>query len=123
MDNIPLAEARNLFFQQDGAPSHNIRAVSDLLNMNFGSNWIGCNGPVRWPPRSPDLSPLDFFFWGHIKNLLYRRTNNNMQELTQNFIDCLNSTSRIHIYNAVHSVAKRCNTCIANHGQQFEHLL
>ena len=23
-----------------------------------------------WPPRSPDLSPLDFFIWGHVKTIV-----------------------------------------------------
>lgn len=63
VDNLPLMEATNLFYQQDGAPIHNVRIVRDLLNNNFENNWIGCNGPIRWPPRSPDLTPLDFFFF------------------------------------------------------------
>ena len=24
-----------------------------------------------WSPRSPDLSPLDFFLWGHFKDIMY----------------------------------------------------
>jgi hypothetical protein len=24
-----------------------------------------------WPPRSPDLNPLDFSLWGHFKTLAY----------------------------------------------------
>lgn len=123
MDNLPLIEARNQYFQQDGAPPHNIRTVSELLNTNFGNNWIGSNGPVRWPPRSPDLTPLDFFFWGHIKDKLYKKTSTDINELRQNFIDCVNSISNLHIYNAVQSVMKRCNLCIEHNGHQFEHLL
>jgi len=26
---------------------------------------------MAWPPRSPDLTPLDLFLWGHIKALIY----------------------------------------------------
>ncbi|GFY35172.1 uncharacterized protein TNCV_5045471 [Trichonephila clavipes] len=33
--------------------------------------WIGRGGPVNWPARSPDLSCLDFFLWGHMKSLVY----------------------------------------------------
>ena len=25
-----------------------------------------------WPPRSPDLTPLDFFFWGFVKCKVYK---------------------------------------------------
>ncbi|GFW41503.1 uncharacterized protein TNCV_465911 [Trichonephila clavipes] len=33
--------------------------------------WIGLDGPVDWLPSSPDLNPLDFFFWCHLKSLVY----------------------------------------------------
>jgi hypothetical protein len=26
---------------------------------------------ILWPPRSPDLSPPDFFLWGHLKDTVY----------------------------------------------------
>jgi hypothetical protein len=38
----------------------------------FGEKWIGRGGPSPWPPPSPDLTPLDFFLWGHIKDVVYR---------------------------------------------------
>jgi hypothetical protein len=28
-------------------------------------------GPFFWPARSPDLNPLDFFVWGHLRCLVY----------------------------------------------------
>ncbi|GFT91410.1 uncharacterized protein TNCV_4285661 [Trichonephila clavipes] len=33
--------------------------------------WIGRDGPVNWPARSPDLFCLDFFLWSHMKSLVY----------------------------------------------------
>ncbi|GFX93005.1 uncharacterized protein TNCV_139491 [Trichonephila clavipes] len=27
--------------------------------------------PVNWPPRSCDLTPLDYFLWGYVKSLVY----------------------------------------------------
>ena len=32
---------------------------------------IGQGGPVPWPARSPDLNPLDFWLWGHLKAMVY----------------------------------------------------
>jgi hypothetical protein len=29
--------------------------------------WFGRGGKIAWPPRSPDLTPLDFSVWGYIK--------------------------------------------------------
>ena len=37
----------------------------------YPGHWIGRGGPVAWPPRSPDLTPLDFFLWEHIKSIVY----------------------------------------------------
>jgi hypothetical protein len=50
-----------IFQQQDGAPPHWSLDVSDFLDRTFPQRWIGRDGPTRWPPRSPDITPLDFF--------------------------------------------------------------
>ncbi|KAJ4451451.1 hypothetical protein ANN_02913 [Periplaneta americana] len=34
--------------------------------------WIGRNGPIAWTARSPDLTPLDFFLWGCMKEKMYQ---------------------------------------------------
>ena len=26
---------------------------------------------MAWPPRSPDLTPMDLFLWGYMKALIY----------------------------------------------------
>ncbi|GFW53960.1 hypothetical protein TNCV_1086771 [Trichonephila clavipes] len=46
-----------------------IRATIDLLKDTFGDRLISRFGPVNWPPRSCDLTPLDFFLWGYVKSL------------------------------------------------------
>jgi hypothetical protein len=33
--------------------------------------WIGRGGPKSWPPRSPDLTPLDFSVWRYVKDKIY----------------------------------------------------
>lgn len=64
LDDCNLEDRPQIFLQQDGAPAHNYRLVTDWLNETFNDRWIGTGGPVLWPPRSPDLTPLDFFFVG-----------------------------------------------------------
>ncbi|GFY13733.1 retrovirus-related Pol polyprotein from transposon TNT 1-94 [Trichonephila clavipes] len=49
------------WFQQDGATCHTARATIDLLKDTFGDRQISRFGPVNWPPRSCDLTPLDYF--------------------------------------------------------------
>ncbi|GFX88297.1 hypothetical protein TNCV_1705181 [Trichonephila clavipes] len=47
------------------------RATIDLLKDTFGDRLITRFGPVNWPPRSCDLTPLDYFLWGYVKSLVY----------------------------------------------------
>lgn len=35
------------------------------------NRWVGKNKSTDWPPRTPDLTPLDFYLWDHIKNKVY----------------------------------------------------
>ncbi|GFX06504.1 transposable element Tc3 transposase [Trichonephila clavipes] len=60
-----------LWCQQDGATCHTARATTDLLKDTFGDRLISRFGPVNWPPRSCDLTPLDYFLWGYVKSLVY----------------------------------------------------
>ncbi|GFU27710.1 uncharacterized protein TNCV_516021 [Trichonephila clavipes] len=47
------------------------RATIDLLKDTLGDRLISRFGPVNWPPRSCDLTPLDYFLWGYVKSLVY----------------------------------------------------
>ncbi|GBL92911.1 hypothetical protein AVEN_54569-1 [Araneus ventricosus] len=42
--------------------------VRNYLNTSFTERRIERGGPLtRWSPRSPDLSIIDYFLWGHLK--------------------------------------------------------
>ncbi|GFV19742.1 DUF4817 domain-containing protein [Trichonephila clavipes] len=64
-------DVQELWFQQDGATCHTARATIDLLKDTFDDRLISRFGPVNWPPRSCDLTPLDYFLWGYVKSLVY----------------------------------------------------
>ncbi|GFW30287.1 putative transposase [Trichonephila clavipes] len=64
-------DVQELWFQQDGATCHTARATIDLLKDTFGDRLISRFGPVNRPPRSCDLTPLDYFLWGYVKSLVY----------------------------------------------------
>ncbi|PSN52652.1 hypothetical protein C0J52_08821 [Blattella germanica] len=62
------------YFQQDGAPAHYHNRVREYLDENLPGRWIGRRGAVEYPPRSPDLTPLDFYLWGTLKDVVYRKS-------------------------------------------------
>ena len=51
----------SIIYKQDGAPPHLSMDVQGSLNATFPNRWIGCNGSICWPQRSPDLTPLHFY--------------------------------------------------------------
>lgn len=50
-----------LVFLQDWASSQYALPVRQYLDHRFPNRWIGRRGPIEWPTRLPDLSPLDFY--------------------------------------------------------------
>ncbi|GFU71774.1 transposase [Trichonephila clavipes] len=64
-------DVQELWFQQGGATCHTARATIDLLKDTFGDRLYLRFGPVNWPPRSCDLTPLDYFLWGYVMSLVY----------------------------------------------------
>ncbi|GBN30802.1 hypothetical protein AVEN_158843-1 [Araneus ventricosus] len=59
--------------EEVGVPPHwgtDVRAFSDTT---FRNRWLGRGGSIVWLPRSPDVTPLDFFFWCYIKDKVYSR--------------------------------------------------
>ena len=81
LENVPLQVRQRLWFQHDGAPAHFALDVREYLNNVFPNRWIGRGGPVQWPPRSPDLTPMDFFIWGEMKCLVYETPIDTPEEL------------------------------------------
>ncbi|GFX46677.1 putative tick transposon [Trichonephila clavipes] len=73
-----------LWFQQDGATCHTARATIDLLKDTFGDRLILRFGPVNWPPRSCDLTSLDYFLWDYVKSLVYADKPQTLDHLKDN---------------------------------------
>ncbi|GFW90911.1 DUF4817 domain-containing protein [Trichonephila clavipes] len=77
-------DVQELWFQQDGATCPTARATIDLLKDTFGDRLISRFEPVNWPPRSRDLTPLDYFLWGYVKSLVYADKPQTLDHLEDN---------------------------------------
>lgn len=72
----------DIIFMQDGAPPHWGLGVRGWLNEHLPGRWMGRGSPnLPWPPRSPDLTPCDFFLWGFIKSKVYTTRPASLQDL------------------------------------------
>ncbi|GFS74057.1 DUF4817 domain-containing protein [Trichonephila clavipes] len=67
-----------------GATCHTARATIDLLIDTFGDRLISRFGPVNWPPRSCDLTPLDYILWSYVKPLVYADKPQTLDHLEDN---------------------------------------
>ena len=111
-----------LYFQQDGAPPHYATAVRNLLDETFPDKWIGRRGPIEFPPQSPDITPMDFFVWGVIKDSVYSRKPRSVEDLRQFVIDAFANLDHDLCTKVCHSVVSHCRECIKAEGLQFEYL-
>ena len=73
----------HVFFQQDGVPPHWGINVREFLDKKFPARGIGRGGPMAWPPRSPYTTPLDFFWGGYVKDVMYRTKVKDISDLKE----------------------------------------
>lgn len=126
VEDLPLAEYAQMFYQQDGAPPHNRRDVTFALYQLFGDQWIGNGGPIRWPARSPDLTPLDFFLWGYLKDKVYGqgRPLTSKEDCQDKIRASLNELSPESIRKATSGeLLRRVHLCLRQNGGIFENFL
>jgi hypothetical protein len=73
----------------------------------------------------PDLNPLDFYLWGHVKTIVYTSPVDNEEALHHRIVDACQT---IRNYSSIfewmqQSMMRRVEACTEHHGRHFEHLL
>jgi 23S rRNA maturation-related 3'-5' exoribonuclease YhaM len=76
-----------------------------------------------WPPRSPDLTPPDYFLWRYLKQDMYSNRPKTIEDLKQNTEVVILNISQETLKKVVRNMVTRVNTFYAENGSQFEHLL
>jgi hypothetical protein len=84
---VPLAVRALLWYLHDGASAHSSRAERDVLSNSCHERWIGRGGPTVWPPRSPDLNPLECYLLRQLRALVCAAPVDNEEALTQRVVD------------------------------------
>lgn len=125
LQDVNLELRRTMIFQNDGAPCHYATRVRNYLNEVYPNRWIGRSGPISWPPRSPDLNPIDFFIWGFYKEIIYAREVSSENELREKIHQAENDirTNSAAFRNLQSNFLRRCRLCISAEGRHFENLL
>ena len=109
-------------FSAGGAPPHYARFVREFLDEIFGNLWIRRCRPLVWAPRSPDLSPLDFFVWEFLKSEVYSTRLKTIQQLKDSICSASDEITPLMCRNYIMSFKRRLVKCVdiggANKEQQ-----
>ena len=71
----------------------------------------------------PDLTPLDFFLWGHVKQQVYATRPENVQDLKDRIERACRAVSPQVLRRVREAVLNRTVLCEERNGSHFEHLL
>ena len=100
----------NIWFQQDGATSHTAR----------------CFGPWFWrlqyqpqPPRNCDLTALDYYLWGAVKNKCYVDKPEIIDVVKDNIREAIGEIHLHTINNVLKNWTDRIGYCMASRGSHL----
>lgn len=124
IEDVPLHIRHNMILQQDGAPPHNAIIVTNYLNTAYPGRWIGNRSEgVKWPARSPDLTPLDFFLWPYLKERVYFAPLNDVEDLKNRIrVECRRLNVEVLQHVCIQGVINRGQLCLEANGGLFEHV-
>ena len=121
LNNLPLNEFVNCWYQLDRAPVHSSNEVQQTLYQMFGDRWIGRFGPIRWPARSPDLTPLDYYLWGNIKSKVYSTPVTSREDLLERIRTAFDNLNHNEILRSTTiEFNSRIIQCLNENGEHIE---
>ncbi|GFY21471.1 transposable element Tc3 transposase [Trichonephila clavipes] len=99
------------------------RATIDLLKDTFGDRLISRFGPVNWPPRSCDLTPLDYFLWGYVKSLVYVYKPQTLDHLEDNIRRVIADIRPQMLEKVIENWTSRLDYIRASHGSPMPEII
>jgi hypothetical protein len=106
-------EGAKVIYQQDNAPCHKSRV---------SMAWFAENGVevMDWPPRSPDLNPIE-----HIWSLIDQRISgirfNSLTQLEEELARQWNNITTTECLNLIESMPERIRLCLKAKGGYFDY--
>lgn len=106
----------HLWFQQDGATAHTSRQTRMVLQNMFPGHLISRFGDITWPSNSPDLTAPDFFLWGYLKQKVYARRPQTLQDLKLYISEEIQNVNPELLGRVMENFKKRLQYCIDSQG-------
>jgi len=108
------------YFQQDGATSHTSHASMAEIPSFFGDRVISKG---LWSPRSPDLTPTDYFLWGYLKGRVYQNKPRTTDSSKANIAEEIQAVTADVLARNFQNITRRVQSCLDANGGHFQHML
>jgi hypothetical protein len=116
LEEIDLHRRQNVWLQQDAVPPHFHRDVRRYLDTVYANKWIGRGSINPWPPRSPDIAPLDSFLWEMVKERVYQTPVNSREDLEHRITVACRSATPVLLMRVRGSFRNRIDACETSGG-------
>ena len=78
---------------------------------------------MEWPPRSPDLSPPDYFLWGYLKDRVYVNRPRTIEKFKNNIRTEIQAISSEILVKVVNGMLDRAQECVARGGGHLKDII
>ncbi|XP_055308971.1 uncharacterized protein LOC129572881 [Sitodiplosis mosellana] len=113
----------DIWFQQDGARPHTTPETLAVIEERFPNRIISQKAEVEWPPRSCDLTPLDYFLWGYVKDKVYANKPSTIAELKIEIRRVIATVNVPLLESVIENLGKRLKVCEKSRGGHLHDIL
>ena len=102
-EGLKLFGSNKWVYQQDGAPCHTSAKSMQWCFNNFHR----VTDNHKWSANSPDLNPLDYYFWSAIERQMEGKKYKDYDELKKGIVDAIEKVPKAQITHACTSFMSR----------------
>ena len=113
----------NIWFQIDGTTCHTAEATLYVLRPVFENHIINRRADVIWPPRSCDLTSLDYYLWGGVKDKCYSDKPETINILKDNIRETTGEIQLHTIDNVLKIFTDQVDYCMASRGSHLNEII
>jgi hypothetical protein len=108
------------YSEQYGASPHYHQDARSYFDDVLLAQWIGRRGSVEYPPRSPDLTHLDFDLWRPLKDVAFRRKLQTFERLWEEIEPSCAAIPVDTLATVARALVRRTQKCLQANGGHIE---
>ena len=121
--NMEEENIGNIWFQQDSATGHTAKATLDVLRPVSEDCIFSRKADVVWPSRSCDLTPLDCYLRGAVKDKRYVDKPETIDALKHNIREAIGRIQLHIIDNVLKNWTDRVGYCMTSRGNHLNEII